>query len=1416
MKYSSYVGRIGALAVALGIGSAIAAPAGIAWADSETASDGPDKSSPAGAHAGTDGTPVTAGPSGVETSPNPTNNQPATGNPSGPTTPVSGGTGTSQTVDPVAPGVTVSSSGGAHTSTYGNKSAADPKPKPATKTRTKPATSTSAQTTRLTKTVDDVATSASTQSAKTPVPTAASAMQLTTAPAVAAPSVMVSPVQAVITSALHNAVGVALSSFLKALERGVAESPLSWMLLAAARREVGVTTTATTEAKATQTSTALTTTAVNAPPTGQAVFGTPNPTTGAITGQLVGTDDQGKKVTFAVTGKPTTGTLVYNSATASFTYTPTTAQRVLAALTTTVDTIAMTVTASDGVNKVALQIDIPIGAIPLAVRTDVPAGGAGAAAATNTRAYVTNRSAGTVTVIDTVTGTVVGTFAAGAEPDGVAVKPDGTRLYVSSSTKNTVTVIDTATGVVKASIVVNAPTAITVSPTGGSVFVTNDVNGTVTRISTSTNKIATVTKLPVGSRPTEVVVSPDSKYVYVTATTSTGASTVLRFAPTSTTATKIAELSGPATGVVVSADNAKIFVSQSDGTVAVIDAKTLAVVKSIQTGGVATGLAVTRDGSTVLVTDDAGRVRAFGVTSGELLSEVSTRPSTTPLSQGPATIISPDGTELYVTDYDAGTVHVVSLTPPNARPTAGIPTTGTPSTSTGATTGTVGVTDPDGDPLSYVVSGAPGKGKVVVNANGTFTYTPTAAARHAASTLNALSSVTTDSFTVTVYDGRRGVVTTTITVAISPINKAPTGTKTVGNPNATGVVTGSVKGKDPDKDALTYTQVSGPTKGVVSVTATGAFTYTPSAEARHAAMKIGATAADKKDTFTVAVADGHGGVVNVVVSVTIKPANAAPTGGGSTAVQTDPRTGVVTGTIPTTDADGDPLTYKVTGPKKGTIVVRPDGTFTYTPTTAARDAASAANASAAAKSEAISITVTDGYGGTAKLTLTVPIEPYPPGNRPPSNGQVVVTSTSSALGTVTGTVKSVDPEGDPLKYTVTGGPTKGIVKLDPLTGAFTYTPSVDARYTALVTPGEDVDKFTVTVSDGLGGVTTTVVSVAVVTPSAIAVDQRPTGIAVHAPDMLFYTQAQINDAFDALQANGIDTVRVLIPWAAIETFPGVYNWAAMDRVVNTAALRGIKVLGVLNSTPLWAAAPNTLPLAGMPKDNAQFAKFAKAVAARYKGKVGSYEVWNEPNGIQFWQPSPNAAQYTELLKAAYTAIKSADPNAVVVAAALGAVVDFGNLAVNPVRFVSEMYAAGAAGYFDALSFHPYLYNQVFSQQGAYPESPLNQAKRIYALMVANGDGDKKIWATEYGQPSSLVSQASQALFMGDFLRTWRNLPFAGPTFIHQLVDTNDASATEASFGLFDTNWIPKLALFTVKLVLAENKLIEAAKNATAL
>jgi len=170
----------------------------------------------------------------------------------------------------------------------------------------------------------------------------------------------------------------------------------------------------------------------------------------------------------------------------------------------------------------------------------------------------------------------------------------------------------------------------------------------------------------------------------------------------------------------------------------------------------------------------------------------------------------------------------------------------------------------------------------------------------------------------------------------------------------------------------------------------------------------------------------------------------------------------------------------------------------------------------------------------------------------------------------------------------------------------------------------------------------------------------------------------------------------------------------------------------------------------------------------------------------------------------------------VVAASVGATLDWGGLTVNPVRFVSEMYDAGAAGYFDALSFHPYQYTTPFTQGGIYYESPLTQVNRIYALMVANGDGNKKIWATEYGEPSSAAGDANQAAYLADFLRGWRTLAFAGPAFIHTLVDNANADPAEASFGLFRADWTPKSSAAAVITVIAENDAIEAAKNASVL
>ena len=98
----------------------------------------------------------------------------------------------------------------------------------------------------------------------------------------------------------------------------------------------------------------------------------------------------------------------------------------------------------------------------------------------------------------------------------------------------------------------------------------------------------------------------------------------------------------------------------------------------------------------------------------------------------PGVVLSPDGTQMFITDYDTDSVHVVSLVPPNTSPFSSDPVYSVANPSTGALTGKVGVVDFDGDPLTYVLNTKPTKGTLVLKADGTYTYTPTSTARHAA------------------------------------------------------------------------------------------------------------------------------------------------------------------------------------------------------------------------------------------------------------------------------------------------------------------------------------------------------------------------------------------------------------------------------------------------------------------------------------------------------------------------------------------------------------------------------------------------------------------------------------------------------------------------------------------------------------
>jgi hypothetical protein len=312
-------------------------------------------------------------------------------------------------------------------------------------------------------------------------------------------------------------------------------------------------------------------------------------------------------------------------------------------------------------------------------------------------------------------------------------------------------------------------------------------------------------------------------------------------------------------------------------------------------------------------------------------------------------------------------------------------------------------------------------------------------------------------------------------------------------------------------------------------------------------------------------------------------------------------------------------------------------------------------------------------------------------------------------------------------------------------------------------------------------------------PSAPVIAEAPTTIGFADSDFIVMPAANMRDTVAKMRSIGVQSVRILVPWVALQKDRGgPYDWTLVDRMVNALTEQHMSILATLNSTPQWAVAKGMPALSGPPASPADYAAFAGAVAQRYRGRISAYEIWNEPNAAMFFAPGPDPAKFVGMLKAAYPAIKAADPAAVVVTGGLGAIVDHDQVTMDAVKYLRGMYTAGAKNYFDGFGFHPYQYTTKFSVGGWHPDAPVNQVAGIREVMRANGDDAKKIWLTEYGEPSSVVGERKQAEYVDDLLTAWRKLPYGGPVYLYTMRDRNTRSwDVEDTLGAFRSDGTSK-------------------------
>ena len=275
---------------------------------------------------------------------------------------------------------------------------------------------------------------------------------------------------------------------------------------------------------------------------------------------------------------------------------------------------------------------------------------------------------------------------------------------------------------------------------------------------------------------------------------------------------------------------------------------------------------------------------------------------------------------------------------------------------------------------------------------------------------------------------------------------------------------------------------------------------------------------------------------------------------------------------------------------------------------------------------------------------------------------------------------------------------------------------------------------------------------------------------------------------------GFTYVKAYLSWANSEPEKGRYQWhyslsgGDAHNIATHAQRSGLKLIVRVDTPPDWAAAGT----GNRPPDNlSDFADFMAALARYLRGWVLAYEIYNEPNLSGEWggQP-PDPERYAAMLREVYPAIKSADPDALVISAGMATTAgDGGVTSMDDLEFIRRMYRAGAAGYFDVLGSHPYAFGSSPAMESDDGIADFLRPEEQRALMLEFGD-DSPIWATEFGWPIDpaelgreeylahpswaglswqVVSQARQAEYLeAAYAYARRNWPWMGVMVLFNL------------------------------------------------
>lgn len=299
---------------------------------------------------------------------------------------------------------------------------------------------------------------------------------------------------------------------------------------------------------------------------------------------------------------------------------------------------------------------------------------------------------------------------------------------------------------------------------------------------------------------------------------------------------------------------------------------------------------------------------------------------------------------------------------------------------------------------------------------------------------------------------------------------------------------------------------------------------------------------------------------------------------------------------------------------------------------------------------------------------------------------------------------------------------------------------------------------------------------------------------------------------DAIKATGFNYIRYDMRWDDVEHARGVYTWTKFDNFIGNLHKAGLKSVVILNGVnglysekvdvPPELSYGATWSYAAPSNEESvrAFAAFAVAAIQRYGTDDIIWELWNEPDGVAFWPPKPDATAFSRLADITCRAMRAAAPRAMIIGPAVARLPSRADFLHR--NFFQTFIQSPVKDCLNAISVHPYRHNRA-------PETVIDDYdSKVRPFVQAYLPKDKKplpIIDGEWGYSMTDVTPEQQADFA---LRMHLSNLLAGVplSILYEWQDTADTpDDRERHFGIVDADGHDKAGAMLLKRILPQIK-----------